>query len=124
MPAKKEINLNMRTQQDFWSQSIGYFKTSASILLVLAVVLLAFVTPAVKGVLNQVFNSNMDIVWNDLLLTIDFYIFAATFLVSSVGLLINLTRNRRRNDRLSVVLVGSTVGSLVFLAIYLIGRAL
>ncbi|HEX7713234.1 MAG TPA: hypothetical protein VF531_04365 [Bacillota bacterium] len=124
MPAKKEINLNMRSQPDFWFRSIENFKNVASVLLVLAVILLGLAAPAVKGLLNQVLNLNLDTTWNRFLLTIDFYLFGLTFLVGLVGTFINLTRNRRRNDRLSLILIGASVISLVYLAVYLIVQGL
>lgn len=124
MPAKKEINLNMRSQPDFWFRSIENFKNVASVLLVLAVILLGLAAPAIKGLLNQVLNLNLDTTWNRFLLTIDFYLFGLTFLVGLVGTFINLTRNRRRNDRLSLILIGASVISLVYLAVYLIVQGL
>ena len=96
----------------------------ASVLLVLAVILLGLAAPAIKGLLNQVLNLNLDTTWNRFLLTIDFYLFGLTFLVGLVGTFINLTRNRRRNDRLSLILIGASVISLVYLAVYLIVQGL
>lgn len=124
MPAKKEINLNMRTQPDFWFRSIKNFKNAAGVLLIFAVVLLGLAAPAVKGFLNQILNLNLDTTWNSFLLTIDFYLFGLTFLVGLAGTFINLSRNRRRNDRLSLTLILAAVISLGYLAVYLIVRGL
>lgn len=120
MFGKKEINLNLRSEPDLVSKSIGRFSVVCWCLIFAALIVTSLAMPAVRTLLNDNFALGLSKGWSKTLFNIDFYLLAATFLVSGFGLLLNSLRHRRRTDSYNTSLIYFMVLSALCIIGYLI----
>ena len=120
MAQKKDIKLDLRSEPDFITKSIGKFAGLCWILTFLAIILTALALPVIRNVISTTLNLDLKPTWSKSLYHIDFYILAAIFVVSGVGLYFNSIRHRRRTDKYDVSLLYFLVLSALCMAGYLV----
>ncbi len=109
MFSKKEIDLNLRSEPDFWVKSITRFASVAWYLAFSSLLVAGISIPFVRTSLYINFGLKLKGQTLNIFNQVAFGLLVATFVVSVVGLIINSKRHRRRTDRYNF--------SLVFLAI-------
>ncbi len=120
MAQKKDIKLDLRSEPDFISKSIGKFAVVCWVLTILAVIITGLALPVVRDFIGTAFNLDLQSTWSKLLYHIDFYAFAAIFVVSGLGLYFNSIRHRRRTDKYNPSLLCFLVLSALCMIGYLI----
>ncbi len=120
MAQKKDIKLDLRSEPDFITKSIGKFAGLCWILTFLAIILTALALPVIRNVISTTFNLDLKPTWSKLLYHIDFYVLAAIFVVSGVGLYFNSIRHRRRTDKYDASLLYFLVLSALCMVGYLV----
>lgn len=120
MFGKKNIDLNLRAEPDFWARSIKKFACVSWYLAGIVLLIAVFALPPVRFFINTSFDLNLKTKWSQSLLQIDFYLLLTIFIVSSVGLYINSIRHRRRNDQYNASLIYFTLLSALSIIGYII----
>ncbi|MGE5582136.1 MAG: hypothetical protein ACM3X9_06325 [Bacillota bacterium] len=116
--AKKDINLSLRSEPDFWSNSIPMFALISWCLTIAALVISCLFIPEIQKVLNDSFAVVIPTSLVKFLLKFNFYLLGVDFLVSAAGVCINSLRHRRRTDKYNFSLIFLTVLSALGAVIY------
>lgn len=99
------LKLDLRTAPDLRIKLIKCFVTASWFLAIISFVLTCFALPPIKVFLNYVLNLSLPTAYNLLFMEIDFGLIVITFLISIIGVILNLTRKRRRNDQIYFSLI-------------------
>lgn len=105
MTSKNGLNLNMRTEPDFWVKSIDFFIKASWSLLIISILMAFFTLPFMRSFLNDFLNLSLSTKKDSLFLNINLGLFVSTFIISAFGAFINTKRSRRRNDKLEQSLI-------------------
>lgn len=117
MFGKKEINLDLRSEPDLIAKSIGKFSVFCWFLVLCAIIAVFLALPVIRNFINLTFSLNLTHQWSVILYNIVFYILAAIFVISGMGLILNSIRHRRRTDQYNI----SLIYFLVLSAICMVG---
>jgi len=115
-----ERAIDKRRGPDFWVKSLTWLGMLGWFIILSGLVVLDKAKPKSETFLDRKHNVEVveQLLWNRDLSEVFFYLMVLGILVSSIGLCINSTRNKRKNDeyRLSLILVGliSLIGLLFF----------
>lgn len=120
MAQKKDIKLDLRSEPDFIMKSIGRFSLICWVLTIVAVVVTGLALPVVRNFISTAFNLDLSVKWSKLLYHIDFFILAAVFVVSGLGIFFNSKRHRRRTDRYDTSLLYFLILSALCIIAYLV----
>lgn len=114
--------IERRRGPDVWIRSLTWLAVSGWILMFFALILAGLAKPESKTVYDHFFSVSRTFrnYWDDRLVRYIYYIMSAGIFISTVGLLINRKRHRRKYDqyRISLILLG--IISLMFL-VFLMG---
>jgi len=116
------LKLDLRTAPDFRAKLIKCFVTASWFLAIISFVLTCFAFPPIKVVLNYFLNLSLPTASNPLFFEINFGFIVITFLVSIFGVILNLTRNRRRSDQFyfSLIIISILSGISAIIGMILI----
>jgi hypothetical protein len=120
MAGKKEINLDLRSEPDLITKSISKFSLICWCLTLGALILAGLALPTVRIFLSNVLNLSLKTNWSKILYHVDFFILAAIFIISGLGLFLNSIRHRRRTDQYDTSLVYFLILSAICIVGYLI----
>ncbi|HBF37169.1 MAG TPA: hypothetical protein DDW50_07595 [Firmicutes bacterium] len=120
MAQKKDIKLDLRSEPDVITKSIGKFSLICWILTFTAIVVACLAMPTVRNFLSTSFSLNLKPAWSKILYHIDFYILTVIFVISGLGLFLNSIRHRRRTDKYDPSLVYFLILSALCMIGYLI----
>ena len=118
MARKKDIKLDLRSEPDFISKSVGVLTAVCWILTISAVIIAGLALPAVRNSISTAFKLDLKPAWSKLLYHIDFCVLAVIFVASAVGFYFNLIRRRRRTDTYNSSLICFWVLSALCMAAY------
>lgn len=121
MTIQNGLKLDMRTKPDLRVQLIKLTVTTSWVLAVAAFFITCLSLPALKNFLNDYLKLNLPTGDNPLWISISLGSIAATFLASIIGVYLNSTRNRRRNDyfykSLTIISILSGISIIIWLAL-------
>jgi uncharacterized membrane protein YhaH (DUF805 family) len=115
-----EKPIDKRKGPDFWVKSLTWFGMFGWFIILSGLVVLDKAKPKTETFLDRKHNVEVveQLLWNKNLSEVFFYLMILGLLVSTMGLCINSTRKKRKNDeyRLSLILVGliSLIGLFFF----------
>jgi predicted membrane protein len=118
------LTLNLITGGNYvWNKvakSIARFSMSCWCLSLAALIVTILAMPAVRSFLNVTFALELKKGWSKILYNIDFYLLAAIFIVSGIGLFVNSLKQKRRTDHYDTSLIYFLVLSAFCIIGYLI----
>ena len=120
LPGQPRKFVERRKKQDWVVRAVTVIAAFGWLCAIVALLLIERASPAQENFITRYLNAPVVSFWNTTLLRWAFVATLASFLVSVIGFVFNVSRHRRKTDRFNKLLIAIGISSTVIFAVYLI----